>query len=121
VSNIDYTALLRIAILANAYDRPWEWQGGYPQRVVRVGDMVVVADTFESPDRPPRFAEHIAAFDPPTALALLSAPERLRAALNGFVWLDNNRHNYGTDAWLGWFDAAVTDARAALDNPEEKT
>jgi hypothetical protein len=35
-------------------------------------------------------------------------------ALRGFLWLDNNSHNYGATDWLVLFEAAVEDARAAL-------
>jgi multidrug resistance efflux pump len=42
------------------------------------------------------------------------ALEQAEKALGGLVWLDNNRHNYGSKKWLQFFDAAVKDARAAL-------
>jgi hypothetical protein len=61
----------RIALAADEGGRPWEWTGGYPQGVLRVGDVVVVADCFEDPDSPSRFAEHIATADPPTVLWLI--------------------------------------------------
>lgn len=63
--------LRAVAQAADANGLPWEWTGGYPQRVTREGDVVLVADCFEDPDKPSRFAEHIATFDPPTVLWLL--------------------------------------------------
>jgi hypothetical protein len=70
--------LRRVASAADDDGREWTWKaseregsGGYPQQVLRVGDVVLVAECYESPDFPSRFAEFIAAFDPPTALALL--------------------------------------------------
>ena len=70
--NLDLDALERIAQAADADGRPWEWKGEYPQTVIRIGDVALVADTFEDPDSPSRFAEFIATFDPPTVLALLA-------------------------------------------------
>lgn len=67
----DLSTLRRVAEAADDERRPWEWQGGYPQRVSREGDVVVVADCFEDPDHPSRFAEFIATFDPPMVLWLL--------------------------------------------------
>ena len=72
--------LFAVAQAADEGGRPWEWQGGYPQSVLRVGDVVVVADVFESPDAPSRFADFIATFDPPTVLSLLALAARLEAA-----------------------------------------
>jgi hypothetical protein len=66
-----------VAEAADADGRSWEWEGGYPQRITRTGDVVIVADCFESPDAPSRFAEFIAIFDPPTVLALLTELARL--------------------------------------------
>jgi hypothetical protein len=71
--NLDH--LRAVAEAADENGREWEWQGGYPQRITRVGDVVIVADCFESPDHPSRFAEFIATFDPPTVLALLARRE----------------------------------------------
>ena len=62
---------------------PWEWEHAYPQRVTRVGDVVLIADCFEDPDAPSRFAEFIATFDPPTVLSLLEAREALERIANG--------------------------------------
>lgn len=64
--------LMAVAKAADEEGRPWEWQGGYPQRVLRVGDVAIVADVFESPDAPSRFAEFISTFDPPTVISLLA-------------------------------------------------
>lgn len=71
MSAVDLTSLRRIAEAADADGRTWEWQGGYPQKIIREGDVIVVADCFESPDAPAVFAEHIATFDPPMVLWLL--------------------------------------------------
>jgi hypothetical protein len=70
----------QVANAADADGRPWEWEGGYPQRVLRVGDVVIVADAFEDPDSPSRFAEHIATADPPTVLWLVSLAREALAA-----------------------------------------
>ena len=67
----DVTKLLLVAEAADDDRRPWEWEGGYPQTVTRIGDVVLVANTFEDPDSPSRFAEFIATFDPPTVRWLL--------------------------------------------------
>ncbi len=68
-------ALPDLRRVAEAADNgnPWEWEHAYPQRITRVGDVVLVADCFEDPDSPSVFAEYIATFDPPTVLALLAA------------------------------------------------
>jgi hypothetical protein len=109
VSAADFDTLRRIAENADADGRPWEWQGGYPQRIVRVGDGVVVADMV---GRLARFAEHIATFDPPTVLALLAENERLR---------DENKRLRATEAVfaeLGPEHAALAAALARLDQKE---
>ena len=74
--------LRRVAEAADDDGRPWTWRaseaggsGGYPQTILRVGDVVLVANCYESPDYPARFAEFIATFDPPTVLALLDRLE----------------------------------------------
>lgn len=46
------------------------------------------------------------------------------AVCNGVLWLDDNLHNYGSDAWRTYFKACVRDARrvaalAASDTPEQ--
>jgi hypothetical protein len=93
VSVLDTERLRKVATAADDDGRPWLWGGKYPQRVLRVGDTLIVADCFEDPDSPSRFAEFIATFDPPTAIALVAEMERLRAtvtaqqeALAAFAW-----------------------------------
>lgn len=51
---------------------PWEWQGGYPQRITNPA-AVVIADCFENPDMPAQTAPFIAAADPASVLALVEA------------------------------------------------
>lgn len=68
---LNIAALQRVAESANDFDRPWEWEHAYPQRVTRVGDVALIAECFEDPDSPSRFAEFIATFDPPMVLRLL--------------------------------------------------
>ena len=65
--------LAELRAIAEAADNgnAWEWEHAYPQRITRTGDVVLIADCFEDPDSPSRFAEFIATFDPPTVLALL--------------------------------------------------
>lgn len=66
--------LLRVARAAqheDGMDRPWLWKGGYPQTILREGDVTLVAQTFTDPDHVAHFAEFIATFDPPTVLRLL--------------------------------------------------
>jgi len=36
----------------DAPDTPWDWHGGYPQRVTN-GAATLVAEVFDSPDAPP--------------------------------------------------------------------
>lgn len=71
MSTLDVTELRRIALRANGGGRPWLWKGGYPQTILREGDVTLVAETFTDPDHTADFAEFIAAFDPPTVLRLL--------------------------------------------------
>ncbi|MHB1950221.1 MAG: hypothetical protein ACYCQK_01950 [Acidiferrobacteraceae bacterium] len=71
MSALDIAALRRIAERTDADGRPWLWRGGYPQTVLREGDVILVAETFEDPDQPVAFAEFISTFDPPTVLVLL--------------------------------------------------
>lgn len=44
---------------------------GYPQRITREGDVVIVAECFEGPQYPPLFTDFITTFDPPTVLRLI--------------------------------------------------
>lgn len=67
-------SLVRLRAVAEAADesgRRWFWKGGYPQNILREGDVVLVAQTLTDPDHRPEFAEFIAAFDPPTVLAMI--------------------------------------------------
>jgi hypothetical protein len=72
MSALDLSALRAVAEAADKGGRPWEWTGGYPQHVIRQGDAVLVAETYEGPDFPSTIAEFIATFDPPTVLAMLA-------------------------------------------------
>ena len=74
--SLDFSDLKRIADAADADGRPWFWSGAYPQQVTREGDVIVIADCFEDPDHPSRFAEFIATFDPPMVKWLLALAER---------------------------------------------
>ena len=67
----DLTRLRSIAETEDKGGRRWQWSGGYPQTVTRLGDAVLIANTFDNPDSPSPAAEFIAAFDPPTVLRLL--------------------------------------------------
>jgi hypothetical protein len=75
---INMDVLRSIAEAADHGGRHWSWTGGYPQQVIRVGDVMLVAETYEGPDFPSTLAEYIAAFDPPTVLALLDEIADLR-------------------------------------------
>lgn len=63
--------LKRIAASADSGGRRWQASGGYPQSISRLGDAVLIAQTFVDPDSPSTEAEFIAAFDPPTVRRLL--------------------------------------------------
>lgn len=63
------------ALTGSNIDRDWEWAGGYPQRVVACGSVVLIADAFEDPDSPSRIAEYVAAADPPTVRHLFGLLE----------------------------------------------
>lgn len=43
-----------------------------------------------------------------------SRVDELEAVANGVIWLDNNIHNYGSDAWRDYFKAVLRDARRAM-------
>jgi hypothetical protein len=47
--------------------------GGYPQQVLRVGDVALICECYDEPDYPSVTAEYIATFDPPTVRALIAA------------------------------------------------
>lgn len=68
-----------VAEAADNGGRPWEWSGGYPQWIIRQGDAVLIAETYEGPDFPSTIAEFIATFDPPTVLGLLDRLAKVRA------------------------------------------
>jgi hypothetical protein len=74
--------------VSRAWSRQRFGASGYPQRVLRDNDVALIAETFEgsseAPDDPPRFAEHIATFDPPTVLALVEIVSVLAADLDRF-------------------------------------
>jgi hypothetical protein len=55
---------------ASSAHGPWEWTGGYPQRITN-GAAALIAETFENPDMPPVLVEYLAACDPQTILALV--------------------------------------------------
>lgn len=83
MSTLDLTALRRIALAADKGGRPWVWRasdagpsGGYPQHVLRYGDVGLICETYDEPDGPAVTPEFIAAFDPPTVLALLALARR---------------------------------------------
>jgi hypothetical protein len=78
-NGVDRLAHLRQVAQAADNGSPWEWEHAYPQRVTRIGDVVLVAECFENPDMPSRFAEFIATFDPPVALALVEIAKAARA------------------------------------------
>lgn len=52
---------------------------GYPQRVLRQGDVVLVAECYEGPQFPPVFADHIIRSDPATVLRLVADLAAARA------------------------------------------
>lgn len=77
-ARLDLTKLRQIARAADHGGRPWFWhaseaadKGGYPQQVIREGDVALIATTYDEPDNRAITPEYIAAFDPPTVLALL--------------------------------------------------
>jgi len=76
--------LAALRAVVNAVDqrpREWEWEGGYPQQVISVGNVTHVADVFENPDHPSRYAEYIATFDPATMTALLDLVDQQAAEI----------------------------------------
>lgn len=80
---LDLTRLRQIARAADKGGRPWVWRAseaegraGYPQIVLRSGDVGLICETYDAPDSPAITPEYIAAFDPPTVLALLDLARR---------------------------------------------
>lgn len=52
---------------------------GYPQSIVRMGDVVLIATTYDEPTGPLTLAQYIAAVSPPVVLALLDELDRQEA------------------------------------------
>jgi hypothetical protein len=52
--------------------------------------------------------------------ALEAERDEARKALNGFVWLNDNIHNYGSSRWLEFWDSAIQDCCAALAAPTKE-
>jgi hypothetical protein len=80
---LDLTALRRVARATDKGGRPWVWhaseaegRAGYPQHVLREGDVGLICETYDEPDHPATTPEYIATFDPPTVLALLDLARR---------------------------------------------
>jgi hypothetical protein len=87
---LDLTALRRVAVAANRDSKRWFWKpsekdgaAGYPQIVLREGDVGLICETYDSPDRPAITPEFIATFDPPTVMALLDLARRAPLAALG--------------------------------------
>ena len=87
---LDVSAIRQVAEAVGDRPREWRWSGQYPQQITSQGNVVIIAECYESPDHPSRHAEYIAMMDPPTTLALLDAldaaraeVERLRIGLDG--------------------------------------
>lgn len=74
--NLDLDHLEGVALMADHGGRPWvlrlEQPKGYPQTVLRQGDVVLVAECYEGPQYPPIFGDFITTFDPPTVLRLIA-------------------------------------------------
>lgn len=73
--DLDLDHLEGIALMADWGGRPWvlrlEQPKGYPQTILREGDVVLVAECYEGPQYPPIFGDFITTFDPPTVLRLI--------------------------------------------------
>jgi hypothetical protein len=85
--NLDFDHLISVACAIDGDARPWTWHaserpdgGGYPQQVIRVGDVALICECYDEPDHPSVTAEYIATFDPPTVRALLAAALNQRDA-----------------------------------------
>lgn len=66
------------------YYRPWAIrtnEKGYPQTILREGDVVLVAECFEGPEHPPVFAEHIVTSHPRAVLDLIEYVRELEGRL----------------------------------------
>jgi len=66
-------------LLANATPGPWEWMGGYPQRITNTG-AILVAETFDDPDSIPHTTRLIA-LAPDLARLALDMGEALETAM----------------------------------------
>lgn len=97
--------------LANAFSeglapswRRWTWiagkNGGYPQRVLSVGNVLLVAETYDDPDRGATVAPYLAALDPGTVLALVAEVRRLRERIAAVSALPPTRFGALSDDWL---------------------
>jgi hypothetical protein len=102
-NGVDRLAHLRQVAQAADNGSPWEWEHAYPQRVTRIGDVVLVAECFENPDMPSRFAEFIATFDPPVALALVEIAKAARALAESYGNPRDETYPDGTYALGGSF------------------
>lgn len=78
------TAALRAladALPDSLHRRPWTWAagriGGYPQHVLSVGNVLIIAETYDEPDAGATTAPYIAALDPATVIALCDKADRL--------------------------------------------
>lgn len=65
-------------ILDQAADGPWDWMGGYPQRVTN-GGADLVAEVFDDPDSPPGTVR-LVALAPELAALCLDMGDFLRDA-----------------------------------------
>ena len=79
MNTIDPTALLALcdALSPALSGRSWTWtagkNGGYPQHVISEGNVLLIAETYDEPDRAAATAAYIAALDPATVRALVAA------------------------------------------------
>jgi hypothetical protein len=69
--DLDHLLTVARATATNGQVREWFWQGGYPQQVLSLGDVTLIAECYENPDMPSTMAEFIATFDPRTVEALI--------------------------------------------------
>jgi hypothetical protein len=76
VTDAELDNLEGVALMADHGGRRWVHRRsdkGYPQTILREGDVVLVAECFEGPQYPPLFTDFITTFDPPTVLRLIAA------------------------------------------------